>query len=110
MLPSPAVRTLLLSTLVCLCSCSWFGSRNSGPLPNPSEIIVTGAPLNALIFVDGAPSGQAVTHNDQSEILDVAPGAHKVEIHLNDAVVYREETYVGPGEHRVVTVLSGLSR
>jgi hypothetical protein len=25
-------------------------------------------------------------------------------------VVYREETYVGPGEHRVVTVLSGLSR
>jgi hypothetical protein len=109
MLPSARVRTLLLITVVCLCSCSWFGSRRPPP-PNPSEIIVTGAPRNAQIYIDGAPSGQAATHNDQSQILDVAPGAHKVEIHLNDAVVYREDTYVGPGEHRVVTVLSGSVR
>jgi hypothetical protein len=52
----------------------------------------------------------AIEHNDQSEILDVSPGSHQVEIHLNGAVVYREETYVGSGERRVVGVLSGLSR
>jgi hypothetical protein len=55
-------------------------------------------------------TGSAVEQNDQSEILDVAPGAHTVEIHVNEAVVYREETYVGSGERRVVEVLSGLSR
>jgi hypothetical protein len=55
-------------------------------------------------------TGPAATRNDQSQILDVAAGAHKVEIHVGDRVVYREDTYVGPGEHRVVVVLSGLSR
>jgi len=104
------VKIVLMLTLACLSGCSWLGWHRSSPPPNPSEIIVTGAPRNARIFVDGAPSGEAVTRNDQSEILDVPPGAHKIEVHLNEAIVYREDTYVGPGEHRVVTVLSGLPR
>ena len=36
--------------------------------------------------------------------------AHKVEIHVADKVVYREDIYVGPSEHRIVRVLSGLSQ
>jgi len=79
-------------------------------MPDPPELIVTGAPAGSLVFVDGVQTGQAAPRNDQSQILDVAAGAHKVEIHLDDRVVYREDTYVGPGEHRVVIVLSGSSR
>jgi hypothetical protein len=97
-------------TLACLSACSWFGWRRAKPLPDPPEIIVTGAPVGSLVFVDGVQTGQAATRNDQSQILDVAAGAHEVEIHVEDRVVYREDTYVGPGEHRVVVVLSGLSR
>jgi hypothetical protein len=41
---------------------------------------------------------------------DRPAGAHKVEIHLGDKIVYREDTYVGLSEHRVVTVLSGTTR
>jgi hypothetical protein len=103
------VRVLALIALACLSACSWFGSRRAPP-PEPTEIVITGAPVGSLVFVDGSQVGQALVHNDQSEILKVAPGAHKVEIHLNDAIVYREETYAGPGDHRVVTVLSGLTR
>jgi hypothetical protein len=62
------------------------------------------------VFVDGVQIGPAVAHNDQSEILSVAPGAHKVEIRVNDAIAYREDTYVDAGDRRVVSVLSGLSR
>jgi hypothetical protein len=104
------VRVLALIALACLSACSWFGSRRAPAPPEPTEIVITGAPVGSLVFVDGSQVGQAVVHNDQSEILKVAPGAHKVEIHLNDAIVYREETYAGPGDHRVVTVLSGLAR
>jgi hypothetical protein len=96
--------------LTCLSACSWFSSRRPAPAAEPTEIIITGAPVGSLVFVDGVQTGQAVEHNDQSEILRVAPGAHKVEIHVNDAVAYREETYLDPGDHRVVSVLSGLSR
>ena len=42
--------------------------------------------------------------------LGVSAGVHKVEIHLGDNIVYREDTYVPLGEHRVVRVLSGLTR
>ena len=71
---------------------------------------MTGAPLGSLVFVDGVQTGQAASRSDQSQILDVAAGDHKVEIHVDGRIVYREDTYVGPGEHRVVMVLSGSNR
>ncbi len=95
--------------LACLSACSWFGSRKH-ELPDPTQLIVTGAPAGSLIFVDGSQTGQETAISDHPQVLDVAAGAHKVEIHLGDKIVYREETYVGVGEHRVVTVLSGLTR
>jgi hypothetical protein len=96
-------------TLALLSACSWFGSRKH-ELPDPTEIIVTGAPEGSIVFMDGLPAGQAAAVNDHPQIIIVAVGAHKVEIHVADKVVYREDTYVAPGERRVVTVLSGLTR
>ena len=96
-------------TLACLSACSWFGSRKQES-PDPTELIVTGAPAGSLIFVDGLQTGQETAVSDHPQVLIVAAGAHKVEIHTGDKVVYREDTYVALGEHRVVTVLSGLTR
>jgi hypothetical protein len=79
-------------------------------LPDPTEIIVTGAPAGSIVFVDGSQAGQAMALNDHPQVLNVASGAHTVEIHVGDTVVYREDTYVGLGEHRIVRVLSGLNR
>jgi hypothetical protein len=103
------LKVFLLATLACLSACSWFGSRKT-PVPDPTEIIVTGAPTGSIVFVDGMQIGQAATANDRTQVLNVAAGAHKVEIHMGDAVVYREDTYVGRGERYAVRVLSGLSR
>jgi hypothetical protein len=103
------LKVFVLVALACLSACSWFGSRRQ-ELPNPTEIIVTGAPGGAIIFVDGIQSGQPTAVGDHPQVLNVAAGVHKVEIHLDDKIVYREDTYVGPGEHRVVTVLSGSAR
>jgi hypothetical protein len=79
-------------------------------VPDPTEIIVTGAPAGSIVFVDGLQTGQATALNDKTQVLDVAAGAHKVEIHVGDTIVYREDTYVGLGERRIVRVLSGLNR
>ena len=72
--------------------------------------MVTGAPPGSMLFVDGTGVGQATTAGDHPQVVRVAPGAHQVEIHTGDRVVYREDTDVGPGERRVVTVLSGSPR
>jgi hypothetical protein len=79
-------------------------------LPDPTEIIVTGVPVDSLVFVDGLQTGQPTATNDHPQVLNVAAGPHKVEIHVGDTVVYREDTYVGLGERRVVRVLTGVSR
>jgi len=102
------LRVLVLITLAGLSACGWFARKP--PPPDPTEIIVTGAPVASLVFIDGVQSGQPTASNDHPQILMVAAGEHKVEIHVGDSVVYREDAYVGPGERRVVMVLSGLSR
>jgi hypothetical protein len=94
-------------TLACLSACSWFGSRKAQPLPVPTEIIVTGAPVGSIVLVDDVQIGQATANKDRSRTLDVAAGAHKVEIRMGDRVVYREDTYVGRGERSIVIVKSG---
>jgi hypothetical protein len=94
--------------LVCLSACSWFASKKT-QLPDPTEIIVTGAPMGSIVFVDGLQTGRATALNDHPQVLNVAAGAHKVEIHVGDAVVYREDAYVAPGERYIVRVLSGLA-
>ena len=103
------MRVFLLMTLACLSACSWFSSRKPQPLPAPPEIIVTGAPVGSIVFIDGVQIGQATANNDRSRALDVAAGPHKVEIRMGDRVVYREDTYVGLGERSIVIVKSGSS-
>lgn len=103
------MRAVVLIALVCLAGCSWFGARKASSA-DPAELIVTGAPAGCLVFVDGMPAGEAVTINDHPQVVTVTSGTHKVEIHMAETVVYREEIYVAQSEHRVVTVLSGISR
>jgi hypothetical protein len=96
----------MLVTWVCLTGCSWFGWHKKVPA-DPSEIIVTGAPAASSIFIDGMQNGEIAARNDSPQALEVAAGTHRVEVHVGDRVVYRENIYVGRGEHRVVRVLSG---
>jgi len=70
---------------------------------------VTGAPAGSTVLIDGVQTGQAASHNSHSQVLNVAAGAHKVEISTGDRIVYREDTYVGLGERTVVIVKSGSS-
>lgn len=94
--------------LACLSACSWFHRANAPR--DPSEIIVTGAPAGSIAFVDGVQSGQTAEFSGKPQVLNVTSGEHVVEIHIGDKVVYREQTFVGTGEKRVIEVLSGTGR
>ena len=103
------MRVFVLMIVATLSACSWFAPKKA-PIPDPTQIIVTGAPVNSTVFVDGSQIGTLTALNDHPHVLDVAAGTHKVEIHVGDAVVYREDTYVSAGERRMVRVLSGFTR
>ena len=99
---------LFLTTLACLSGCSWFHPRPQ--VPAPPELIVTGVPAGSIVFIDNVQNGQAAELSDKPQVLTVAVGEHIVEVRTGSAVVYREQTYVGSGEKRVIKVLSGSSR
>jgi hypothetical protein len=103
------LKIFLLLVLTCLPACSWIHSRSKAPTA-PTELIVTGAPAGSTVFIDGVQNGQSAQANDRTQVLSVAAGTHSVEVRTGSTVVYREQTYVGSGERRLVKVLSGSSR
>jgi hypothetical protein len=102
------LKKVALIALLLLTGCGWF--HRKPPPPEPSELIVTGAPVGATLLVDGAPAGHVSEANDRTQVLTVTSGTHLLEVKVGDSVTYRENTYVALGEKRVVTVLSGFSR
>lgn len=98
----------LLALTTFLCGCAWFHKRTPPP-PQP-ELVITGAPAAATVFIDDVQQGPASQVNDKPQLLFVAAGEHKVEVRVGDTAVYRESIYVKSGERRVITVLSGSSR
>jgi hypothetical protein len=101
---SPLKAFLIVILLACISGCSWFHRK---AVPEPTELIVTGAPVGSIVFVDGVQSGQAKEVLNRPQQLEVAPGTHTVEVRIGDTVAYRENTYVAQGDKRVIAVLSG---
>jgi len=101
------LRKAAFIALLLLSGCGWFHRKPSAP--DPTELIVTGAPAGAVLLIDGAPAGHAAQTDDRTQVLKVAPGTHLVEVKVGESITYRESTYVALGEKRVVRVLTGFS-
>jgi hypothetical protein len=102
------VKAFLIILLLCVSGCSWFHRKPHAP--DPTELIVVGAPLGSLVFVDGVQAGQAKEVLNQPQEVEVTAGTHILEVRVGDTVAYRENTYVTPGEKHVISVLSGTGR
>jgi hypothetical protein len=102
------LKAFVVILLLCVSGCSWFHRKPHAP--DPTELVVVGAPVGSMVFVDGVPAGQAKEVANQPQEVEVAPGTHILEVRMGDTVAYRENTYVTPGEKHVISVLSGTGR
>jgi hypothetical protein len=102
------LKAFLIILLLCVSGCSWFHRKPHAP--DPTELVVVGAPGGSMVFVDGVLAGQAKEVANQPQEVEVAPGTHILEVRMGDTVAYRENTYVTPGEKHVISVLSGTGR
>jgi hypothetical protein len=102
------LKLYLLIAIVGLSGCSWF--HRKPPPPLPTELVVTGVPAHARVFIDGAQAGESSDLNNRTQVVEVSPGTHMVEIKTGDKTSYRESPYVQAHEKHVVIVLSGDNR
>ena len=103
------MKAFLLIVLCFLSGCSWF-HKGKPPLPDPTELIVIGAPVGSLLFIDGVQTGQPREAGNRTQVVEVSPGSHTLEVRRDGTMAYRESTFVAPGKKAVITVLTGDSR
>ncbi len=100
-----------LIPMLFLTGCSWWHNKHffhKQPVPaDPTQLVVTGAPVSSVLLVDGAEVATASTTPGKPMLVTVEPGMHTVEIKVDGKITYRENTYVAPSEQHLVTVLSG---
>ncbi len=94
-----------------LTGCSWWHGNSwfhKQPVaPEPTQLIVSGAPAGSILLIDGVQAGAENSLSNKPQVLDIAPGMHTVEVKVREKIAYRENTYVAPSEKHLVVVLSG---
>jgi hypothetical protein len=70
-------------------------------------LIVKGAPVGSVLYVDGLMMGPATQFDGQPKVLAVLEGVHQVEVRQGTTVVYSEKTFASNGETHTVLVTGG---
>jgi Ethanolamine utilization protein EutJ (predicted chaperonin) len=105
------MKYLYLIPVVFLTGCSWLHSHSwfhkQAVSPESTQLVVNGAPAGSFLLIDGVQAGSENSSATKSQVVDVAPGMHTIEVKVRDKITYRENTYVAAGEKHLVLVLSG---
>jgi hypothetical protein len=91
---------LLLSLTACVTPQTTVTAGSAKP-----ALAVQGAPVGAILYVDGLSMGSATQLNGNPQVLAVLEGAHTVEVRLGSAVLFQDKVFVGNGETHVIKVL-----
>ena len=68
-------------------------------------LVVTGAPSDAVLYVDGLTMGRASQFDGHPRVLAVLQGPHQVEVREGSAVLYHDKIFLSNGETRSVKLL-----
>lgn len=76
----------------------------------PPALFVIGAPLGAMLYVDGLVMGPAKSYDGKPNVLAVLEGAHQVEVRQGDAKLFSDKVFVSNGETHAITLEPGATK
>ncbi len=68
-------------------------------------LVVSGAPSDAVLYVDGLAMGRAIQFDGHPGVLAVLEGPHQVEVREGSTVLYQNKVFLSTGEIRNVKIL-----
>lgn len=87
-------KALLTFLLLLVAACAMPVTQVRTVEPNPS-ILVQGAPVDAILLVDGVNMGAANAYNGQPNALKVIPGTHTVSlVSSNGSTILTQKIFV----------------
>lgn len=87
-----------------LCACALPQTTVTSGSSQPG-LTVTGAPSDAVLYVDGLRMGEASQFDGRPRVLAVLQGPHDVEVREDSTVLYHEKLFLSSGETRNVKLL-----
>ena len=94
-------RAILILPLLLACADPVTVTRTVDARP---RILVQGAPMGAVLFVDGKPMGDASAYAGAPGVLLLEPGTHLLEVRAGQTLLLSQKVFLGGGEQRTVTV------
>lgn len=82
---------LLISLMIPACSMPTTTVRTVEERPG---IIISGAPEDALLLVDGVLAGKASAYNGTPDMLTVEPGTHRIVVQQGGKALYDQQIFV----------------
>jgi hypothetical protein len=73
------------------------------------SLSVSGAPADAVLYVDGLSIGPAAQYDGHPKTLAVLEGAHQVLVREGSRELYSEKIFVSSGELRTIVILPGAT-
>jgi len=89
-----AFKASLISAFLFLSACA-YPSTTVEQGRGDASIYFTGAPEDAVAYVDGVPVGNAADFNGREQVLGVVPGRHRIEVRSGNTILLDQEIYVG---------------
>ena len=94
-------RAILILPLLLACADPVTNVRTVDARP---RLLVQGAPMGAVLFVDGRPMGEASAYAGSPGVLLLEPGTHVVEIRAGQTLLLSQKVFLGGGEQRTLTM------
>jgi len=69
-----------------------------------ASIYFTGAPQEAVAYVDGVPVGNAADYDGHEQVLGVVPGRHRIQVLSGETTLLDQEIYVGAESRTALSV------
>ena len=104
------MKSLLGATLFLLLVSCTLPQTSVRTGSSQANLIVQGAPSNAVLYVDGLPMGSAPQFNGNPKVLAILEGAHQVEVRQGSLVLFHDKVFVSSGETHAITLLPGASQ
>ncbi|MGH8616929.1 MAG: hypothetical protein ACREUW_04510 [Burkholderiales bacterium] len=90
--------------VILLASCSVPDTNVRTGSPRPA-LVIKGAPMGAIIVVDGLEVGVSEQYDGNPGALVVEEGVHVVEVRRAGQVIHSERIFISNGETRTITVI-----
>lgn len=91
------MKNILVALLIVLGAVGCATTSEVTTVDDRARLVVDGAPVDAVLYVDGLSMGMASNYSPKKGALAIESGTHEIEVRSASQTFYSERVFLGPG-------------